>query len=67
LSAPSAPIPPARPAPDLAGLAADLRDEARRLGFDPVGIAAVPGGPTLSLRTAALERWLATDHQAGMD
>ena len=66
MSAPSAPIPPARPAPDLAGLASDLRDEARRLGFDPVGIAAVPGGPTLSLRTAALERWLAAGHQAGM-
>ena len=43
-----------------------LRQQARELGFDPVGIAAVPGGERLNLRTAALERWLAAGHQAGM-
>jgi len=49
--------------PDLAGA---IRAEARRLGFEPVGIAAVPGSPRLRLRTAALERWLAAGHQADM-
>jgi len=49
--------------PDLAGA---IKAEARRLGFEPVGIAAVPGSPRLQLRTAALERWLAAGHQADM-
>jgi epoxyqueuosine reductase len=49
-----------------AELASALRREARRLGFDPVGVAAVPGGDRLTLRTAALERWLAAGHQATM-
>ncbi|MFN9619958.1 MAG: tRNA epoxyqueuosine(34) reductase QueG [Synechococcaceae cyanobacterium] len=44
----------------------DLKREAADLGFDPVGIAAVPGGPRLALRSAALERWLAAGHQAEM-
>lgn len=43
-----------------------LRREAQRLGFDPVGVAAVPGSERLALRTAALERWLAAGHQASM-
>ena len=47
-------------------LAAEIRREARRLGFDPVGIAAVPAGDRLRLRSAALERWLAAGHQADM-
>lgn len=47
-------------------LAAELKQEARRLGFDPVGLAAVPGGPRLALRNAALQRWLAAGHQADM-
>ncbi|WP_254967255.1 tRNA epoxyqueuosine(34) reductase QueG [Cyanobium sp. CH-040] len=47
-------------------LAAQLRERARALGFDPVGIAAVPGGERMQLRTAALERWLRAGHQAGM-
>ena len=51
---------------DTAALARELRHEAGRLGFDPVGIAGVPGGPRLALRTAALERWLAAGHQADM-
>lgn len=49
-----------------ARLAAELRQRAQRLGFDPVGIAAVPGGERLQLRTAALQRWLAAGHQADM-
>jgi epoxyqueuosine reductase len=47
-------------------LARELRQRARELGFDPVGIATVPGGPRLALRNAALERWLAAGHQAEM-
>jgi epoxyqueuosine reductase len=47
-------------------LAEALKSRARDLGFDPVGIAAVPGGPRMPLRQAALERWLAAGHQAGM-
>ena len=35
-------------------LAQELRREAGRLGFDPVGVARVPAGPRLALRTAAL-------------
>ena len=66
---PSAPSRPWADSPNpaaLQALAEGLRQEAGRLGFDPVGIAAVPGGPTLALRTAALDRWLAAGHQAGM-
>jgi epoxyqueuosine reductase len=47
-------------------LAHQLKQQAHRLGFDPVGIAAVPAGERLNLRTAALERWLAAGHQASM-
>ncbi|MCP9886893.1 tRNA epoxyqueuosine(34) reductase QueG [Cyanobium sp. ATX 6A2] len=47
-------------------LAARLREEARRLGFDPVGIASVPGGERMALRSAALARWLQRGHQADM-
>ncbi len=52
--------------PTLPSLAQALRHRAEGLGFAPVGIAAVPGSPRLRLRTAALERWLAAGHQAGM-
>lgn len=51
---------------ELSDLAAALRAEAAALGFDPVGIAAVPGSARLHLRTAALERWLEAGHQADM-
>jgi epoxyqueuosine reductase len=43
----------------LAELGEALRIRARDLGFDPVGVAAVPGGERMRLRSAALERWLA--------
>ncbi|MFM7086779.1 MAG: tRNA epoxyqueuosine(34) reductase QueG [Cyanobium sp.] len=49
-----------------AALALALKQEAGRLGFDPVGLAAAAGSPRLQLRSAALERWLAAGHQAGM-
>jgi epoxyqueuosine reductase len=47
-------------------LAAELKREAGRIGFDPVGLASVPGSPRMALRHAALERWLAAGHQAEM-
>ncbi len=47
-------------------LARRLKQQARQLGFDPVGLAAVPAGERLGLRTAALQRWLAAGHQASM-
>ncbi|MEB3362060.1 MAG: tRNA epoxyqueuosine(34) reductase QueG [Synechococcaceae cyanobacterium] len=47
-------------------LAAALRQQAQLEGFDPVGIARVPGGERMALRTAALERWLEAGHQAEM-
>ncbi|MEB3266529.1 MAG: tRNA epoxyqueuosine(34) reductase QueG [Cyanobacteriota bacterium] len=53
--------------PDLAQLSQQLRHRAAELGFDPVGIATVPGGERLRARTAALERWLAAGHQAAMN
>ena len=47
-------------------LAEALKSQARDLGFEPVGLASVPGSPRLPLRQAALERWLEAGHQAGM-
>lgn len=51
---------------DPGTLAQALKQKAEDLGFDPVGIAAVPGSPRIALRRAALERWLAAGHQAEM-
>ena len=47
-------------------LAARLKQQARSLGFGPVGLAAIPGSGRIALRSAALERWLAAGHQADM-
>ncbi len=44
-----------------------LKEKARQEGFDPVGIAKVPGGSRIKLRTAALERWLEAGHHADMN
>ena len=43
-----------------------LKQRAQAEGFSPVGIARVPGGARLQLRTAALQRWLEAGHQADM-
>ena len=51
---------------DLEQLAADLKQQARQLGFDPVGIASTGVQGQLSLRTAALQRWLQAGHQGDM-
>ena len=37
-----------------------LKRRAAEEGFNPVGIARIPGSPRLQLRTKALQRWL--DH-----
>lgn len=50
----------------MPALALALKRQAAALGFEPVGIAAVPGGERLQLRTASLQRWLAAGHQATM-
>jgi epoxyqueuosine reductase len=47
-------------------LADELKQRARQLGFDPVGVAAVPGSGRIALRNAALQRWLAAGYQAEM-
>lgn len=57
---------PAQSSAQIEALARNLKHQANALGFDPVGIAAVPGSARLQLRTAALERWLAAGHQADM-
>ena len=43
-----------------------LKERAKAEGFEPVGIAALPGSPRLHLRTDALQRWLEAGHQADM-
>ena len=53
-------------AEEASALAASLKREAQKLGFDPVGLASPIGSERLRLRTAALERWLAAGHQAAM-
>ena len=43
-----------------------LKRRAAEEGFNPVGIARIPGSPRLQLRTEALQRWLDHGHQADM-
>ena len=43
-----------------------LKRRAAEEGFNPVGIAKIPGSPRLQLRTNALQRWLDHGHQADM-
>ena len=47
-------------------LSIELKNQAKKLGFDPVGIAIIPGGEKIQLRTAALQRWLNQGNQADM-
>jgi hypothetical protein len=55
-----------QPSPAGGDLAEALKHEARRLGFDPVGIASAAGSDRLQLRNAALDRWLAAGHHGSM-
>ncbi len=48
-------------------LSKKLKQKALDQGFNPVGIARVPGSPRIQLRTAALERWLNSGHHADMN
>jgi epoxyqueuosine reductase len=50
----------------LTHLSHALKQRARDEGFDPVGIARLPGSPRLQLRTEALQRWLEHGYQADM-
>ncbi len=43
-----------------------LKEQARLEGFNPVGIARIPGSTRIMLRTAALQRWLAAGYHADM-
>ncbi|WP_320673716.1 tRNA epoxyqueuosine(34) reductase QueG [Prochlorococcus sp. MIT 1341] len=43
-----------------------LKEVARKQGFNPIGIAKVPGSNRLKLRNQALERWLAAGNHAEM-
>lgn len=63
---PQQPVAPAGSEHRLQDLAIALKAQARALGFEPVGLAALPGDGRIPLRTAALERWLEAGHQAGM-
>ena len=47
-------------------LSTALKRQARQEGFEPVGIARLPGSPRLQLRTQALQRWLAGKNHADM-
>ena len=47
-------------------LSTALKQRAREEGFEPVGLARLPGSPRLRLRTQALQRWLNQGHQADM-
>ena len=48
------------------GLSLALKERAFQEGFNPVGIASLPGSSRLQLRTAALQRWLQQGFQADM-
>lgn len=50
----------------LAALAAGLKAQALAEGFALAGVASAAGSPRLQLRSAALERWLAAGHAAGL-
>ena len=54
------------PTPSPHQLSQALRERARAEGFEPVGIAQIPGSERMRLRTAALQRWLKAGHQADM-
>ena len=50
-----------------AELSEALKKEAKKQGFDPVGISRIPGSERIQLRTAALQRWLQRGHHADME
>ena len=48
-------------------LSKELKEKAKQEGFNPVGIARVPGSSRMKLRTAALERWLEAGNHGSMN
>ncbi len=44
-----------------------LKKEAKKQGFNPVGIAKIPGSTRLNMRTASLERWINGGNHADME
>ena len=47
-------------------LTEELKQEAQKQGFRPVGIARVPGSKRIQMRTESLQRWLQAGYQADM-
>lgn len=47
-------------------LSEELKTEAIKQGFSPVGISRIPGSARIKLRTEALQRWLNSGNQAEM-
>ena len=47
-------------------LTEELKQKAAEEGFNPIGVANVPGSPRIKLRTQALERWLNAGFHADM-
>ena len=47
-------------------LSQKLKEEAFKAGFNPVGIANVPGSSRIRLRTASLQRWLEAGYEGDM-
>ncbi|KGG13763.1 MULTISPECIES: tRNA epoxyqueuosine(34) reductase QueG [Prochlorococcus] len=47
-------------------LSLELKKQAKLQGFNPVGIARIPGSNRINLRTASLQRWLKAGNQGDM-
>ncbi len=47
-------------------LSKSLKSEAKRQGFNPVGIAKLPGSERIQMRTSALQRWLSAEYHGNM-
>ncbi len=48
-------------------LSDELKQKAMSQGFNPVGIAQIPGSNRIQMRTKSLERWLTAGHHADME
>ncbi|KGG14490.1 MULTISPECIES: tRNA epoxyqueuosine(34) reductase QueG [unclassified Prochlorococcus] len=47
-------------------LSTELKIEAQKFGFNPVGIARIPGSERIKMRNESLERWINAGHHADM-
>ncbi len=48
-------------------LSTNLKEKAKAEGFNPIGIARVPGSKAIALRTSSLQKWLEAGHHADMN